>query len=374
MLQPLKHHNLKTTKLLAVTIICLFFFTYQTLSQPSEPANPSFRLCWTFQTDQLDSINSASDNDSNSYHVLLGGKIISITSNDGIINWESVLGGKINAQPLITRNSLIISSTTNNKTLISSLNTKSGLTSWQTKLEFTGNNYLLEMDSSLLVISEKGNIFALNNENGKLIWNKEINADLSSNPMIFEDQLVFGIKNKQIIILSIKDGKYILKKKVSANPKIALIVDKDKVFWSDFAGNTYLLNLSTNVILWKFRSGAEISQVVATKDAFIIASFDNFIYKVLLSNGKLRWKKRFDGRLLLSLDEKKNNIIIYISNTGPFYILDIEYGKIINQLLIAEESFILNKPLTINNSIIVSTVKGLNSYKNSTEPCLSKKK
>lgn len=365
----MKFQNITTIVINIVVILAIFLTAIEISAQLTKPINSPFISCWTFKTQELTTISGASDNKLNIYFPLLGGKIISISSRDGAMNWESILGGEIILEPIIENNSIYVANAINKRIFIRSLSLDLGITKWQSKLDVADEIYLLNATNSLLVISKNGHISALDFETGELLWNKEINVELSSTPIVFENQILIGTKDKKILVLSTRNGGFMLKKDISAAPSIISKISRDNLFWGDNNGNAYLMNLSINKILWKIRAGAGISDVQVTSSDILLASTDNFIYKALLENGKLIWKRRFDGRPTLIPYSINGFILVFTSSSGLFNMIDIEDGKIINQGLI-DESYFLNKPLIIENSIIVSTAKGLNSLTNSTKPCL----
>lgn len=348
-----------------------FLISVEILAQLPAPMDSPFKVCWKFETDKMIEEKSASDNEKTILLPLLGGKMVSINSVSGKIIWESSLGGEIVTTPIIDKNNIFIASVINQKTLLRSLNLDSGITEWQAKLDSFGKVSLLRYKNSLILVSGNGEITTLDTKNGTIIWSKRINLNYFSVPIIVGNQLAINTKEKQILLLSIEDGNVLSKIDVSLEPVILSKIDINKLFWGDYKGSGFLIDLIEKKIEWKFRSGGEISDVSTTKKGILFASADNFIYKVSIESGKIIWKKRFDGRPSFIPFNNDEYILALSSSSEIANILDTKDGKIINQIYTEERNYNINMPTILGDLVIFSTVNGLIAYTNSSKPCVT---
>jgi len=82
---------------------------------------------------------------------------------------------------------------------------------------------------------------------------------------------------------------------------------------------------------WKFRNGAQISYIVTYDSEFLVASYDNFIYKISKS-GNVEWKRRLSGRLFGKPLIVAGIAAASVAGDGSVYVLDVADGKIINRI------------------------------------------
>lgn len=372
-----------TTTIIILTYFSIFFiFTIfpiynKILAQTSTFSTFSFQLCWKLETDKTMPHELASDNESNIYLPSSGGEIESINSKTGMQNWKIELGGKITVSPIIDEKNLYLVSRSEKKTVIRSLSKSFGITNWQTNFDFSEDVFLVKDNNKLILASKIGKIFALDKITGAVIWNKNLEQKLSTAPILFKNQIVFGVINKKIFFILSTDGTILDELNVPFFPSIIFKVKDNFLFWGDYRGNIYFYNLTTRKIIWKIRSGAEISNISISQQQLIISSLDNFIFLISIEKGKLIWKKRFNGRLLFSS-------IITNSTTADKYIIvitialetadviNIKNGKLVNQLFIGNNNYSINKPLFLDGLLIFPTIRGLIAFTDSNTKCLSR--
>ncbi len=362
-----------------------------------------FRQCWNFTNDNIFFV--ASDNESSLFLSFLGGRIISLDYSFGKKKWESDLGGEI-ISPLyisgkdvyiVTRPVLGVNDLNNdgrvygrtanetiNETtddlLIRSINKETGLTNWQTKISAqynsqSGSEFLYIFKSSLLLLNNKGRITAFDRITGQILWDKENNLILSTKPLSVEDKVILQTSERQLIIASLSDGSLMKTIRMSDSPT-ALYYDKEskKLILGNQNGVTYPISGDFSTIgtspspkkrEWEFRNGAQVSDINLTPKGLLVSSLDNFVYLISKNSGNLIWKKRLGGRISAEPLIIGNYAVITTVSEPSASILDLDTGKLVNKILLADENFFSRSPLQLGNRLIFATQKGIFAFSNS---------
>ena len=356
-------------KILTVTILTYFLFIVEVPAQEKFDFLVSpFRQCWKIETGKIIPANLASDNENNILLSLLGGKLESVSSRSGKKSWESELGGEIILKPFISKESIFVTTRTKDNITVRSISRDSGITNWQSSLDYTEQFFVTVLLNSLIVISKHGEILTLDINDGQLLSNYKTKLKFSTSPVIIGDQIIAGTTNNTIVFLSIKSREF-QELKVQNSPHLVSIVSNKYLFWNDYRGNSYLVDLLTRKTIWKFRSGAEISNVISTKDSLLISSLDNFVYLVSIRKGKLLWKRRFSERFTTSFYITETQAIITIPDANSAYIIDLEDGRTVNQVTTEENNSFADAPIIFGKLIIYPTARGLVAFTDSKTSC-----
>jgi outer membrane protein assembly factor BamB len=116
---------------------------------------------------------------------------------------------------------------------------------------------------------------------------------------------------------------------------------------------------------WKFRNGGEISEITFTRKGLIVTSFDNYIYLISETNGRLLWKKRLSGRLLDKPQVFGNHVIVAANGDSTAAVLELDGGKLVNRVILEKDNYFLGDSMRTGNSIVYATFKGILSFSGS---------
>ena len=364
-------HLKKYRYTLAVVRLILTFllFFYEMAAQEFSAQTSPFLKCWEYNTKNINLPDIASDNVS-IYIPFSNGRIESINPKTKKKNWETDLGGEIIQPPLPDDSSILILTRKSANVFLTSLGKTLGVTDWQTGFDFNDEAYILNNKDILFVGSKGGKLFAVKKESGHIIWRRNLGFEITAEPLIFENKIVIGSKSRRIIFYSIDGGEISYEMVIPYPPNIISIVKNKYLFWGDNKGNIYLSDLLTKKIVWKIRSGAEISHVNDTPQGILIASLDNFLYLVSLDKGRIIWKKRFDGRLLFSSIIKGGYVLSAAFGSQSAAVIDIDNGRIVDQFFIEDGNYFTDAPRVLDDLLVFPTVKGIIAFSNSATVCV----
>jgi len=363
----------------------------QTALKIFDLSNP-LKICWKLENEESIDYSDASDNQDDLFVFSSGGKINSLTPESGEKRWETNLGGDVVSTPYIDgENVYIVSKPNQNRDevanenegniIIRSLSISSGITVWQTSLKTKLNPEQVTLyifESTLLIADSNGNCHSINKNDGNFNWLKILDVKLSAPPYFYADKAIFGTFGKQLIILTLGEGKIYEKIDLRAIPTaISYNIKNETLIVGDQKGVVSLIKIDFEIskkekekknINWKFRLGAEVSNISFTPRGLLITSLDNFVYLISTEKGKLIWKKRLAGRISEKLLILDNYALLTTIADPTISVIELSTGRLINKIILENENFVTASPIKAQNNIIVTTSKGLYAF--SADECL----
>lgn len=333
--------------------------------------------CWDYPVSKTIISGFASDNEESLYISSLEGKLVSIDIKTSIKLWETDLGGEVASTPLAYNGNVYVvvryalsridgnikvedNEFAKTRTMFRSIDQLTGLTNWETQIPPMKKAYIRLFRNSLIIVGDTGSIYSVNKNDGRVIWNKFLNSELSSAPIINLDKLVLGSTNGKIIILSMDDGLFF--ETGTATPPTVIAKDRiGNIVWGDERGAIISFNAKTNLINWSLRKGAKISGITVTQEGLLFSCLDNFVYMISENNGKIIWKKRFTGRMYAE-PLVHNNYAVIVSITEPeAFAIDLKNGKLLRKFSLEGDNLFTSDFIKFENLFIYSTLRGISA-------------
>lgn len=366
-----------------------------------------FKQCWSRPAAITDRI-FASDNEVDIIGPTLSGKLLAMELTSGKKLWETELGGAVVSDLIDDRhkkNIFVVTKAFSNReedddnyknlpgfsggsgNKLTTINLRSisktaGITNWQTPFltiisEAETRVSIFINDGKIITVDQSGNMTVFNETTGEVLWNKSLNLELSNTQFDLQNKnLVIFSKNK-IISVELETGKYIFQKEINSNLTAAYLFSNNLLIVGNkkgevFAVETYTKNTkNTKKSVWRFRSGAEVSNISFTPKGLLVTSFDNFVYLIAPENGEAIWKRRFEGRLSIEPYLYENYLVVITLSGSKAYILDINTGKAVNQIVLNGDNYFVNRPVLKNRFIVFPTARGIFAFTNSNNKCVS---
>ena len=384
---------LKNLRFWGLLIFLIVFQNSEVSSQNSKSKLESdyaapMSICWTYYGDIKSDLGVASDNVNELFFSTFQGKIISINSFDASKRWETDLGGEILSAPVIdAANVYILVSNFDNKVkrtdedlrerkefVLRSLDKLTGLTVWESSLpdafdstDINDNTiYVYNYGSYLIIVTVSGNIYSVDKLNGRIRWNKRLNLKVSSVPFFENDEILLGVVDKRVLLLSAVTGAILEDFKTSNSPTVVFkakdVKSDDILFWGDKKGSVTSLNIRNRKLIWNTRKGGEISEIVLTEKGLLVTSFDNFIYLISYKEGDLIWKRRMEGRVSSASLIGNDFIVVTVNSEPTATIIKLENGKTVNKLILESGAYFTGNYMKIGETLIYSTSRGISSF------------
>ena len=199
----------------------------------------------------------------------------------------------------------------------------------------------------LFIADSIANYYVINKNTGALKWKKKHSSSFNSQIKIFENKaLVIDMEN-QLRCFSLETGELIwsVKTKQSllrSQKKQSLILNNDKIFFSNSIGDVTAVNISNGNIIWQTPTQSDVtfgntyflklSDIVSDKDSIFVSNNNSQFFSIDLVSGAINWKQDFSSELRPAIID---DYLVTISDNGLLIIMNKETGQIIriNDLL-----------------------------------------
>lgn len=249
-------------------------------------------------------------------------KVVIVFGNNGItygldikngnVLWEIDLGNNINSKPSVYLNNLIFQ-LVGGKTV--SINSQNGKIVWEHSLNFEIETSYLEVPKVIIdkniayILYANGNLFAINASNGKQHWSSKLTNNLSFDSVVDKSSFIspITIDNENIYVISNAKGFYSINSKTgfvkmrkNISSEVNTVVTGDIIFILDVNSKVWAIDKNDGFVYWTMQLQQSYNSVQTT--------WNNMI----LHNGKLVLFSAAGKIQLLSID---NGNTIALHNT-----------------------------------------------------------
>ena len=199
----------------------------------------------------------------------------------------------------------------------------------------------------LFIADSIANYYVINKNTGALKWKKKHSSSFNSQIKIFENKaLVIDMEN-QLRCFSLETGELIWSVKTQqsllrSQKKQSLILNNDKIFFSNSIGDVTAVNISNGNIIWQTPTQSDVtfgntyflklSDIVSDKDSIFVSNNNSQFFSIDLVSGAINWKQDFSSELRPAIID---DYLVTISDNGLLIIMNKKTGQIIriNDLL-----------------------------------------
>jgi outer membrane protein assembly factor BamB len=336
-----------------------------------------FKVCRIFESSNDFSQVIASDNNKSLVFINKENFIVSINPETKLENWKSEIAGKLHPAIVSDTESLYYLSSFSNETqeivyILNSVSQKTGLNNWQKRITGYTNLKLSDVfDKSLVYLSaESRNILAIKKNDGNQQWITNVKPRIITIDST-EDESLNVLTEESLLKMSSRNGETLSETKIKNSPSSNSIKNKDYVLLGYPNGEFIKISALEKVsgTLWKIKAGGGISSLIEIDGKTLVSSLDNFLYLYSTDNGKLKWKRRVSGRINIKPVVNENFAIVLSSSDNIASIVELDGGKIVNQIIIEEGNYFSEKPSILEEFIIFPTFRGIYVFTNSDLEC-----
>jgi outer membrane protein assembly factor BamB len=226
---------------------------------------------------------------------------------ESFVIWSFETKGKILSHPIIDSDHIYFGS--DDKTLYAvDINSGKQVWAYKTNLRIRSKPLIFE---DILYFNSGNDIYALNKRTGKEEWSQKTKSDTSGTPkdywdyhsgepVIYKDKIYFGLSSGELNAYQLKTGKLTEQFITvdSASIKCGLVIDNSILYFGDWSGKVYALNLKTWKNLWTYETYKEqpyetfgqINSKLLIYDDLLIFGARNPRLQILNKNtGKVKW-------------------------------------------------------------------------------------
>ena len=195
------------------------------------------------------------------------GEVHALRASDGELRWRESIGGPIRKEPLLTDDAVYI---VTDSDVVGAFSREDGGPLWSYSREapegfsITEHAGLALAGGKLITGFTDGVVVALDPIDGRVIWERDTSIEVDT-----ED----GTRPRFV--------------DVDTTP----VVVGDLVYVASFAGGLYALDAASGTVLWKDAGITGVVAIAATEDVLILASADEGIVALGVSDRERRWRK-----------------------------------------------------------------------------------
>lgn len=287
----------------------------------------------------------------------LSGRITSFNISNGKKNGEIKYSGGIEQAPII-RNSYLIFIVNEIKEKFSTLvvyDFVNGKEVSTLKINGKFRNELLYVKDHIFAISDFGKLHKFTGW-GTLEWNKDLEAQVHSNPAGDEEYIYIATVDGRIIKVDAEEGNIILDKRISNSFQSGLTIDESYIYIGNNSGKLFSIDKNTLEIKWEFNSNSKIVQTPGYDNNNIyFGNLSGNVFSLDKKSGKNNWSYETNGLINASPIIFKN-ILIQPNLEKRIDIFDKSDGRLLNQILFDYRC--RTTPLFYKNQLFIGVDKG----------------
>lgn len=361
--------------LIVIAAVLILLSVGGTAAQENNVAAGALSKCAARQVDAPARGLLASDGD-RVYIGTVNGDLSSLDSKSLAFIWRAELGGAFASDLLLTESGILVvtnasgESASQENSTIRLVSKESGITAWSVRLQFSEHYYLGKLNGGVAAVTQEGTVTVFDPSSGQIRWQSASLGALSTKPAFHTGKVAFGTGDKQVIIVSARNGDPPHKQLTDFVPTSISFTKNGGFLTGDERGNVALFGAQGTKSVWKFKSGAAVSSVQEANDGILITSLDNFVYLISDYNGDVIWKRRLPGRIVEGGLVVNGHFVALIYGDNSAYVIELEKGKVVDALPPKDADLINQVPilvrdrafaLTTADSVEIFSVGGCNS-------------
>tara|TARA_X000000950_G_scaffold128342_1_gene160383 strand:- start:122 stop:1417 length:1296 start_codon:yes stop_codon:yes gene_type:complete len=193
----------------------------------------------------------------------------------------------------------------------------------------------------LFIADSIANYFVINKNTGKLKWKKKHSSSFNSQIKTFENKAFVIDMENRLRCFSIETGDLMWSVKTQqsllrSQKKQSLILDDNKIFFSNSIGDVTAVNISSGKIIWQTPTQSNVSfgntyflklsDIVSDKDSIFVSNNNKQFFSIDILSGAINWKQDFSSELRPAII---GNYLITVSDNGLLVVMNKETGQII---------------------------------------------
>ena len=193
----------------------------------------------------------------------------------------------------------------------------------------------------LFVADSIANYFVINKNTGKLKWKKKHSSSFNSQIKTFENKAFVIDMENRLRCFSLETGDLMWSVKTQqsllrSQKKQSLILDDNKIFFSNSIGDVTAVNISSGKIIWQTPTQSNVSfgntyflklsDIVSDNDSIFVSNNNKQFFSIDILSGAINWKQDFSSELRPAII---GSYIITVSDNGLLVVMNKETGQII---------------------------------------------
>jgi outer membrane protein assembly factor BamB/predicted Ser/Thr protein kinase len=220
-------------------------------------------------------------------------EVVALSPESGGLIWRARVEGQVREAPSFAENRLLV---TTSKGYLYVLQPGSGLPLWSRPLG--GRLGRASAAGELLFVPLGTRLYALDLGDGMLRWERDFDAELTTQPVAAAGQVLIGTERGALYALDAASGAPRWRYQARGPIRFAPAVADKLLLVADDSGALVALELAGGDLAWSFASGVALSGTPALADELVIAStLDGRVLLIEAASGGLRARYQLDSGL-----------------------------------------------------------------------------
>lgn len=324
---------------------------------------------WQYNSDLTINLTPAT-NGERIYLPLAAGSIVSLRSTDGQMIWKTEIGGEVSASPVADERAVYIASETifppsrevRATGSLRALGREGGVTLWMRTFHRPLKGSLVANSTTLFGGTADGRVFAVEKTTGRFVWVMQHWQPFNSRPSLYGSVLYIGCDDGNLFALNKETGQTLWRYRTRGAVRGRAVEVGGVVYFGSADGYVYALDAADGRLRWRTRTGAGVQVVAEGGDGLLIASLDNFVYKLSLVRGDRLWKRQLAGRVASEPLMATDGALFTPLSGDAGVVLDLRDGKQLNTLPVGEDNNTAASPVAAGDVLLVTTRSGLMAF------------
>jgi outer membrane protein assembly factor BamB len=233
---------------------------------------------------------------------------------------------------------------------------------------------LVMSNTTLFGGTADGRVFAIEKSTGRFLWVMQHWQPFNSHPSLFGSKLYIGCDDGNLFALNQQTGDTIWRYRTRGPIRGRAVEVEGVVYFGSADGYVYAVEAANGRLRWRTRTGAGVQVVASAGGGLIIASLDNFVYKLSLAGGDRLWKRQLAGRVASEPLMAADGALFTPLSGDAGVVLDLRDGKQVNTLPVGEDNNTAASPVAVGGVLLVTTRRGLMAFSRPEVPSQSGRK
>lgn len=253
--------------------------------------------------------------------------------------WHFDAGELLEFSPIVIDSTIYVM---NNDAEVFALNSSTGNVKWKReigRLSASSPAYSHANDRLYLTTLEPGQAVALDAKTGKVEWRRQLPGRSESSPVVAAGRVYFGSESGDVFALDEDNGKVAWQTSVEGNVKAGPALHDGTLYVGDYAGKMYAMRTDNGEIRWDSsdigasfgRSGRFYSTPAVSFGRVYAGNADGRVYSFDEGTGDVAWSQSLSGFVYAApavADAKGVPPAVFIgSNAGTAYALNARSGN-----------------------------------------------
>lgn len=319
--------------------------------------NAEYKKCWSY-SEGGQGFQAGSADQGVVFVASENGRITAIDAASGEKIWTSDIGGSIvsniaasNGHVFVVTRPLTDDGKDTEGATLRILSQKTGVIQTRSRLAGKGDFWLGAINEVVTAAAASGEAYGLQQTDGSVKWNFSFAEGLSARPLLSEGKVMFGTRDKRLLTVAASTGEAVSTISISEPATAIGKLSGTDIAYGDGRGMIMSVTATGSKPTWKFRTGGQVMVFSVIGGEMLAASFDNFVYSLDPSSGRVRWKKRMPARIRSVVPTSHNTAVVITADQPNAVVLNRSDGRIVSQIPMSDPSLDL---VTAKSDILVA--------------------